>query len=236
MNSFAEYRFSILLVAMVVLNITRTASVGVIDHPLFLNLIGMGVLVFAISALSFEPRSRAISLILGVPAIGLTLFRNFFTGNTELLVSNLGRIIGIVFLVFTIAVILRTLITQPTVTRDSIAGAFCGYTLIGVAFAEAYCLLETLAPGSFQVGNLKSDWTHDPVSRWYMLEYFSFTTMTTLGFGDVLPASPIARCLTVWEAICGQFYLAVLVAGLVNLRGSRMVSSLDSGSERLKTR
>lgn len=236
MKHFAEYRFSILLIAMVVLNITRTAAAAMIDHPLILNLIGMGVLVFAISALSTEPRSRAISLILGVPAIGFTLFRNQFAGKTELVVSNVGRIVGVVFLVFTIAVILRTLITQPVVTRDSIAGAFCGYVLIGVAFAEAFCLVESLAPGSFQVSGQRSDWAHDPVLRWYTLEYFSFTTMTTLGFGDILPATPLARCMTVWEAIFGQFYLAVLVAGLVNLRGSRTPAAVGASIEQPETR
>jgi hypothetical protein len=45
--------------------------------------------------------------------------------------------------------------------------------------------------------------------------------LTTVGFGDVTPAVPLTQGLAVWEAICGQFYLAVLVAGLVNLRGSR---------------
>jgi voltage-gated potassium channel len=62
-----------------------------------------------------------------------------------------------------------------------------------------------------------------------MLEYFSFTTLTTLGFGDVVPETPTARFLAIWEVTCGQFYLAVLVAGLVNLRGSQeMVDSEES--------
>jgi voltage-gated potassium channel len=58
--------------------------------------------------------------------------------------------------------------------------------------------------------------------------YDSFATLTTLGFGDVLPVSPVARGLTIWGVILGQFYLAVLVAGLVNLRAARDFSTAES--------
>ena len=230
MKFFTNFRFTILLVAMFVLNVTRTASAGMPQHPVLLNLIGTGALIVAIFALCVERQSRTVSLFIGMPAIALLLLHNLVTGDTELLVSNTGRAVSVLFLLFTIAVILRTLVTQPSVTGDSIAGAFCGYALIGAAFAEVYCLLETLVPGSFHAAEAPANWSENPAMRWYLLEYFSFTTMTTLGFGDVLPTSPLSRCLTVWEAICGQFYLAVLVAGLVNLRGANAISSANASS------
>lgn len=95
--------------------------------------------------------------------------------------------------------------------------------MIGVAFAEVFCLVEAVAPNSFQIGTGNPDLLSEPFRRWLILEYFSFTTLTTLGFGDVLPVSPIARGIAIWEAVCGQFYLAVLDAGLVNLRATRIV-------------
>ena len=137
------------------------------------------------------------------------------------LVLMSAHVTSMLFLTFVVAMILQSLMTQSAVTKDSIAGAFCGYVLMGVIFAEIFCLLELNVPNSFQVGLTFPDWTDDPLQRWLTLEYFSLTTLTTLGFGDVIPITPAARGLAVFEAICGQFYLAVLVAGLVNLRASR---------------
>lgn len=151
----------------------------------------------------------------------MTLSRNLFPGSEAHLVLMSGHVTSMLFLAFVVAMILQSLMTQSVVTRDSIAGAFCGYLLIGVIFAEVYCLLELNVPNSFQVGSTFPDWTDDPLQRWLTLEYFSLTTLTTLGFGDVIPIKPAARGLAVFEATCGQFYLTVLVAGLVNLRASR---------------
>jgi hypothetical protein len=78
-----------------------------------------------------------------------------------------------------------------------------------------------VSPHSYRWESLKQRGVDDQLQRWLMLEYFSFTTLTTLGFGDVVPETPTARFLAIWEVIFGQFYLAVLVAGLVNLRGTQ---------------
>jgi hypothetical protein len=83
--------------------------------------------------------------------------------------------------------------------------------MLGVIWALTYSLLEAVIPGSFtglvdQAANAK--WNPDWV-------YFSFVTLTTLGYGDILPVTFSARALAYFEAIVGQFYLAVLVAGLV---------------------
>ena len=137
----------------------------------------------------------------------------------------------LIFLVFIIVVILQILMTQSVATWDSIAGAFCGYVLIGIVFAEAYCLLDILAPDSYRMATVSMEELDDPTHRFMMLEYFSFTTLTTLGFGDVIPSTPVARGLAIWEVVCGQFYLAVLVAGLVNLRGGQAATVPTSVEE-----
>ena len=98
---------------------------------------------------------------------------------------------------------------------NKILGAICLYLLMGLIWAVLYTLLQLDFPGSFHAMQ------HN--SQWFMLfpdfVYFSFVTMTTLGFGDISPTLPVARFLVYLEAIVGQFYLAILVASLV---GSRM--------------
>lgn len=101
---------------------------------------------------------------------------------------------------------------------NKILGAICLYLLMGLIWAVVYTLLQLDFPSSFQ--------TMPQNSQWFMLfpdfVYFSFVTMTTLGFGDISPNLPVARFLVYLEAIVGQFYLAILVASLVGSRMSTM--------------
>jgi len=98
---------------------------------------------------------------------------------------------------------------------NKILGAICLYLLMGLIWAVLYTLVQLTFPGSFT--NISSD------SAWFTLFpdfiYFSFVTITTLGFGDISPLLPVSRFLVYLEAIVGQFYLAILVASLV---GSHM--------------
>ena len=104
---------------------------------------------------------------------------------------------------------------------NKILGAICLYLLLGLIWAVLYTLLQLEYPDSFQA--LQQN------SQWFMLfpdfVYFSFVTMTTLGFGDISPTLPVARFLTYFEAIVGQFYLAILVASLVGSRMSKFSSN-----------
>lgn len=98
---------------------------------------------------------------------------------------------------------------------NKILGAICLYLLMGLIWAVLYTLVQLTFPGSFT--NITSN------SAWFTLFpdfiYFSFVTITTLGFGDISPLLPISRFFVYFEAIVGQFYLAILVASLV---GSHM--------------
>ena len=97
------------------------------------------------------------------------------------------------------------------VSANRLVGAVCVYLLLGVIWAMAYTLLDLFTPGSFQGFSPLDDPGWD--SEWL---YFSFVTMTTLGYGDILPISATARALAYMQSVTGQFYVAVLVAGLVS--------------------
>ena len=101
-------------------------------------------------------------------------------------------------------------IVGSNISGNRLVGAICLYLMVGVAWAIAYTITEMIAPGSFQglTAEVNQGWDSD----WL---YFSFVTMSTLGYGDVLPVSPIARMLAYLQAVFGLFYIAILVAGLV---------------------
>ncbi len=98
---------------------------------------------------------------------------------------------------------------------NKILGAICLYLLMGLIWAVLYTLVQLSFPGSFTNINSNNEW----FTLFPEFIYFSFVTITTLGFGDISPLLPISRFFVYFEAIVGQFYLAILVASLV---GSHM--------------
>lgn len=107
----------------------------------------------------------------------------------------------------------RTLRPGP-VTGYRVIGGIAGYLLIGLTWALAYQLLVQLIPDAihFQPGT-----AHSATGQPSDLIYFSFSTLTTVGYGDVHPAHPVARSLAVAEALVGQMYLAILISALVGM-------------------
>lgn len=104
------------------------------------------------------------------------------------------------------------------VTLDTIAGAACVYMLLGVFWASAYALLEHLRPGSFYI---PADWILPGNQVGPALVFFSYVTLTTLGYGDLRPLGPAAGGMAVAEAIVGQLFLAITIARLVGQHLSR---------------
>jgi len=127
-----------------------------------------------------------------------------------------------VFLLMATFNTLRQVAVGNDISPNRIVGAICVYLLLGVMWSIAYTVLEFSQPGSFKgLTELVSPvWNPD-------LIYFSFVTITTLGYGDITPLTQTARTLSFLEAIVGQFYIAVLVAGLVSAYISTKQDSSD---------
>ena len=124
-------------------------------------------------------------------------------------------------LLFLVVVLGQTLRAGP-ITFHRILGAIAAYLLLGVLWAYAYALVAHLRPGAFS-GPVRPE---DGPRAFF---YFSFLTLTTVGYGDVLPVHPVARSLAMLEAVTGPLYLAILVARLVSLgRGIRRGAQVKS--------
>ncbi len=111
-------------------------------------------------------------------------------------------------LLATVAVIVRRVLASTSVTLQSIYGALAAYMIIGLMFAAFYGAMDHLAAGPFFASGSPGN------SRTF--QYFSFTTLTTLGYGDFTAASNAGRAVAVMEAMAGQIFLATLVARLVS--------------------
>jgi hypothetical protein len=123
-------------------------------------------------------------------------------------------------LAFVAGVILQAVLREQRITLDTIFGGVCIYLLIGLVWASFYWIAELLEPGSFLMGGVSvTEINRDAVeaTRHPQLTYFSFVTLTTLGFGDVVPATDAVQGLVVTEAVLGQLFVAIFIARLVSL-------------------
>lgn len=120
-----------------------------------------------------------------------------------------GALIG--FLLVAIWCTLRQVAFDTDISVNRLVGAVSVYLMLGVLWATAYTMVEHIWPGSFE--SLSQHFGCRCLNDWL---YFSFVTMTTLGYGDLLPLSSAARLLAYMQAVVGQFYIAILVAGLVS--------------------
>jgi hypothetical protein len=104
------------------------------------------------------------------------------------------------------------------VTWGTILGAINGYLLLGIVFAFVYDVMDQLAPDSLQE---TSGFSGDLDLKVVSFLYFSFVTLTTLGYGDIVPMTPDVAVVAMLEVMTGQFYLVVMVARLVSLHVSQ---------------
>ena len=177
------------------------------------------VFLAALVAVFSHHRLRIIAALLGIPTVVGLWTGYFLPGVPRVALAVSFHLIAAAFFAFTIGVILRDIHRETDVTTDSVYGAFCGYLLAGLMFSHLYNVVELLQPGSFRGEDFAAAMSDE--RRHFLLTYFSFITLTTVGYGDILPGSNAARGLAAVEAIVGQFYIAVLVAELIGKRVSQ---------------
>jgi hypothetical protein len=169
------------------------------------------ILLLGIYAISHVRRHVVIAAVLGLIVLG-TRWSGYVIDDERLLLVNYG--LAAIFLTFTACLLLADVLRKGAVTADKIYGALCVYLIIGLTWGFVFLTLEGFQPGSFLFGQARlSGIEKDPAP----LVYFSFVTLSTVGYGDITPLSPPARSFAFMEAIIGQIYLAVLVARLVGL-------------------
>ena len=178
----------------------------------------LSILLAAIVAIS---RSRRAILYAGILAFFFFVFQSVSLLNQQPAIMAFAYGIGICFLTYIISAILSYVFQSKRVTLDTISASLCVYLLLGVLWAILYSMTELLLPGSFhysladagEASQMRFGTEHSSLAL-----YYSLVTMTTLGYGDIVPTTPTARVLSTLQAVIGQIYIAVLVARLVGIQ------------------
>jgi len=218
-----EGRFFSLLVAIIVYLVVGPVLDKTIEYRFFFDIFFSAILLAGIFAVSQKKRSTVIAFSLAIPTL-LAVWTREYTGGIAIEIISSG--LNFLFFSYTLIVLLAFILNSTMVTHNVIYAALIGYLLMGLMWASIYSLIDTITPGSF---NVLQSWVEDP--RLVYL-YFSYVTLTTLGYGDISPLTAPAYSFSILEAIIGQIYLTVLIARLVGMHITNPNGGSHNGSGR----
>ena len=219
--------FGLVLVLILATIIIFTAAAGPIGQMLSVVL-GGGTLLFVLNTAGANRRTFRAAVVVvsaAVLATGVALILGDTFG------ASAAGLVGLMLAVVAPVVILRRIVTSPTITFRLVLGALCIYLLLGLAYAYLFPLIATVTSEAFFVQ------TNDPSPSDYV--YFSYTTLATIGYGDFTAATGLGRMIAVSEGLVGQLYLVSAVALLVGNIGRQLrapvppVGAAESGADDL---
>lgn len=212
---YLRWRYLVLLGTLLLVLVVQPVSLGFSTLPQLFDAFLMLVTVALLLSLCPDKNKRLVALALGIPTGLLSLGGHFLGEHSRDMVVLIGHCLAVVFCFWAAVLIVASIFRRQALSLDGIFGAICGYLLLGMAWGVLYSMLDMAWPGSFEVGSRLAEEVQVDHSRINLFTYYSFITLTTVGYGDVTPHSTPARTCAWLEALTGQFYLAVLVAGLV---------------------
>ena len=179
----------------------KLLGVALVKFPFALALLA------ALYAVAQSRRVFTIGIGLMVPGLAFTWGRE-----SGIAIEIVGETFSVAFILFIILVFLTRIFTHKRVDSTTISGAICVYLFVGILWSLLFDLVAVVDADAF------SKLSADPHERRQGLFYLSFVTLTTLGYGDITPVTPVARVVAILEATIGQIFLVVLVARFVGLQ------------------
>lgn len=215
-KGWSKERFKNLLISMLLLLIgSAFLDAKGFSGVVFCLLLTIVMLVFLVT-IGQQRRVLILGLAIVVPTTILS-WVGYVTNSYSVFLAHSFLIVT--FFIYAAYQILSSILDDRQVTHDTICGAVCVYLLAAFAWAYLFSMMQLLDAGSFQfvtTTSIKGKLISGTPSFLDNV-YFSFVTMTTLGYGDVIPISAPARTASYLQAVFGQFYMAILVARLVSL-------------------
>ena len=203
-----------LLIALAVLLICAPFIEEVEGGHLILSVLFSVVLIAAVFAVADRKRSLVIASMLAIPAITARWVHHF---RPDLVHASIFLVFALALLAFVIGHLLHFVLRAPVVTVEVLCASIAAYLMLGLTWTVSYWLVDQLTPGgAFSFNTERGVHSMNGFTGFY----FSFITLSTVGYGDITPVSHAARWLAAMEAMTGLLYVAVLIARLVSLYSS----------------
>src|SRR5205809_1792072 len=172
------------------------------------------VLLAAVFAVAKRKRVLIVAIILAIPAIAGRWAHHFWP---DLVPTPVFLVSALIVVFFVVGHLLRFILQAPVVTFEVLCASISVYLMLGLMWTIAYWLVDQLTPGgAFSFNTNRGAQSMNGFTGFY----FSFITLSTVGYGDITPVSQAARWLAAMEAMTGLLYVAVLIARLVSLYSS----------------
>ena len=237
-RQFLARRHTALLVAIIAAFAVRPLIGDRGEGPVVFSIALLGLMLVALYTVQLDEvvgeravlvaqrrRRSIVGWTLAVVGIGERIGASFFPSPQLLAV---GTVSWTLFFGFVAWVELRSVLKQREVTSETISMSISVYLLMGLCWGLVYIMLFQHRPDAFSFGGpTQAPNANDQTTVFPVFIYFSLTTLSTIGFGDITPVTLAARYTAVAEGITGQFYLAILVARLVGMQMSQAASSSE---------
>jgi hypothetical protein len=184
------------------------------------------ILIFTPYFITSKVKTLYLPLLAGI--IGSLLKIVFDFGWGERLSHSTQDVVGIALIcqeIFLLCCVIWYSCAEKITTRESVFGSLVAYFLIAMVFGDVYYVISKLEPGAF-ISGLEH---YQPTMR--ETTYFSFATITTLGYGDIIPASQLTRRLSNMEAAAGVLYVAVFIGRVIALFSARQLKEITDESK-----
>ena len=220
----SRYKYEFLLAAQILLSFVSplfssySYSRSIID-------IAISVVFFtAIYVVSNSRKHFMIGMLLMLPTLLLIWGVNFSGNETLEFIPLIGSVL---FFCYIAGLILVDIFRSEMVTLDIIAAGITVYLFFGNICGFIYAIIGHVDPNAFNIPAATATYLGDNLANLSSAMYFSFVTLTTLGYGDITPVNDFARSLAFLEAAMGQIYLTVLIASLVGIH----ISTSNKGAK-----
>jgi ion channel len=200
-----KYKMFNFMVSLILLLILSAVLAGVEYGYLVINTISTVVFIAGVYAVGQEKRTLIIAAILGLP---------WFLSEWAFTTSPQSLFASILFCLFVTITILHHILKSKNITADTLYAAVCVYLLLGILWVSIYGSIEYLSPGAVFVSDSLGSSGNITTNE---LIYYSYTTLSTLGYGDITSITALGRIVSVLEALAGQLFIAFLVARLVSI-------------------
>lgn len=211
MSDISKTSYNLLLVFLVLLLVFRPYNASITYLAIWKVLL-TGTILAAIFNCKRSRCIQIIEIIIAIPTI-LFCWLDIFIPHPSIFITN--TVLNILFTLLATGTIIRDVLVRNKVTIQTLKGVVCAYFLVALSFAYIFWLIEYFIPNSFFISP-----THENFDYYtqYLSEmiYFSFITLLTIGYGDIVAVKNLGQTAVILEGLIGQFYVAILVARLVS--------------------